>query len=619
MSNFSGSKYPLEWINLCTDAKFIVKGLSGNMHPMKWFTLLDAAAFVPTNELDLSLYPADFVTVSFYKMFGYPTGLGALLVRNKVSSLLHTVYFGGGTVDAYASNLLFHVPRSSLHDRLEHGTLPFLDILSLRHGFSTMLKIGGSMQQITQHTFQLARIVYNELKVLRHHNGQPVCHMYCLGDYSDSAKQGGIVNFNILDEKGHYVGYSQVEQLTATYGIHLRTGCFCNTGACQIHLGLSSDDISTNLKAGHVCGDSVDIVEGKPTGSVRISFGYMSTKKDAEVFIQFIKDCFVKKLCDQEKLEHCETPAGNHECPQIINEHNYDYLLTWKCDLHVGDVIKVSPQAHGSIPIIKIEEIAIFPVKSCRAFVVKMWPMSDTGLLYDREWVIVGQNGAAITQKQNSKLCGIQTSIDLKEGVLTLSATSFGSVNVHLSMDSVEEEQCDMRICGQRVRGVECSCEASKWLTDVLGTHCKLIRKNPLFQRIAKEHTKSKDNLSFANQAQYLLISQSSTRHLHTLLQSNLSSGENESVHTVSDLTERFRANLVVSGSIPPFSEDGWKYVSIGSKTFNVLGPCTRCQMICINQSSGEREREPLQTLFSARGSKAHFGIYLSYSHTQET
>ena len=102
---------------------------------------------------------------------------------------------------------------------LEHGTLPFLDILSLRHGFSTMLKIGGSMQQITQHTFQLARIVYNELKALCHHNGQPVCHMYCSGDYSDSAKQGGIVNFNILDEKGHYVGYSQVQYVCMYIGL----------------------------------------------------------------------------------------------------------------------------------------------------------------------------------------------------------------------------------------------------------------------------------------------------------------------------------------------------------------------------------------------------------------
>ena len=47
----------------------------------KWKVLLDAAAFAPTQPLDLSQFPADFVAVSFYKMFGYPTGLGALLVR----------------------------------------------------------------------------------------------------------------------------------------------------------------------------------------------------------------------------------------------------------------------------------------------------------------------------------------------------------------------------------------------------------------------------------------------------------------------------------------------------------------------------------------------------------
>lgn len=47
----------------------------------KWKVLLDAAAFVPTQPLDLSVYPADFVSISFYKMLGFPTGLGALLVR----------------------------------------------------------------------------------------------------------------------------------------------------------------------------------------------------------------------------------------------------------------------------------------------------------------------------------------------------------------------------------------------------------------------------------------------------------------------------------------------------------------------------------------------------------
>lgn len=46
----------------------------------QWKVMLDAAAFVPTQPLDLTQFPADFVSISFYKMFGYPTGLGALLV-----------------------------------------------------------------------------------------------------------------------------------------------------------------------------------------------------------------------------------------------------------------------------------------------------------------------------------------------------------------------------------------------------------------------------------------------------------------------------------------------------------------------------------------------------------
>ena len=47
----------------------------------RWRVLLDAAAFAPTQPLDLTAFPADFVAVSFYKMMGYPTGLGAMLVR----------------------------------------------------------------------------------------------------------------------------------------------------------------------------------------------------------------------------------------------------------------------------------------------------------------------------------------------------------------------------------------------------------------------------------------------------------------------------------------------------------------------------------------------------------
>lgn len=74
--------------------------------------LLDAAAFAPTQRLDLYKYKPDFVTLSFYKMFGFPTGLGALIVRNDMTNFMRKRYFGGGTV-VYASEesqfCLFHV------------------------------------------------------------------------------------------------------------------------------------------------------------------------------------------------------------------------------------------------------------------------------------------------------------------------------------------------------------------------------------------------------------------------------------------------------------------------------------------------------------------------------
>jgi selenocysteine lyase/cysteine desulfurase len=73
-SNFSGVTHPLDLI--------------AQAHDRGWDVLLDAAAFVPTHRLDLSQVKPDFVSVSFYKMFGYPTGVGCLLVRNSVLAAL---------------------------------------------------------------------------------------------------------------------------------------------------------------------------------------------------------------------------------------------------------------------------------------------------------------------------------------------------------------------------------------------------------------------------------------------------------------------------------------------------------------------------------------------------
>ena len=114
MSNFNGRKYPLSWIQK-------LQSVSDSN-----FVLLDAASYVSTNSLDLSKVSPDFVVMSFYKMFGYPTGLGALLVRNSSSGILEKNYFGGGTVDLalVRKNKQFH--RQNLSQRLEDGTADYL-------------------------------------------------------------------------------------------------------------------------------------------------------------------------------------------------------------------------------------------------------------------------------------------------------------------------------------------------------------------------------------------------------------------------------------------------------------------------------------------------------------
>ena len=91
----------------------------------KWSVCVDAAALVSTSPLDLSLYCPDFVVFSFYKIFGYPTALGALLIRNSAKESFgnRKRFFGGGSV-AFASPFDVTVKmRERIEERLAHNII----------------------------------------------------------------------------------------------------------------------------------------------------------------------------------------------------------------------------------------------------------------------------------------------------------------------------------------------------------------------------------------------------------------------------------------------------------------------------------------------------------------
>jgi len=217
-SNFSGVQHPLD---------LVMKA-----HALGFDVLLDVAAFIPSHAFSLRRCPADFVALSFYKLFGYPTGLGALVARRDALARLRRPWFAGGTV-LYASVAANRHLLRPLHEGFEDGTANFLGIAALDAGFALLDEVG--MSRLTEHVSQLTRELLDDLRALRHGNGTPVVRIY---GPRDMTARGGAIAFNVCDRNGQPIPYSLVETRARRAGVSLRGGCFCNPGASEAAFGL---------------------------------------------------------------------------------------------------------------------------------------------------------------------------------------------------------------------------------------------------------------------------------------------------------------------------------------------------------------------------------------------
>ena len=270
-SNFSGVQHPLELVETA--------------HARGWDVLLDAAAFVPTNRLDLSAVRPDFVTVSFYKMFGYPTGVGCLLVRRSALARLARPWFAGGTVNFATVGGDSHV--LAPHEAgFEDGTLNYLSIPAVEIGLQQLRRIG--IDAIHAHVQALTGDLLTRLLDLRHGNGR---HMVRIYGPARMIARGGALTMNFYDPGGHLVDYRRVEELAGAQRISLRTGCFCNPGAGEAAEGLTVDDMRAAAAEGEMTLPRfVQFMQhrgGKSAGAIRASLGLVTNRADTERFYQF--------------------------------------------------------------------------------------------------------------------------------------------------------------------------------------------------------------------------------------------------------------------------------------------------------------------------------------------
>ena len=229
-SNYSGVKHPLDLIEQAQS-----KGLD---------VLLDAAAFVPTNQLDLGDVKPDFVTISFYKMFGYPTGIGALIIRRSVFDKMKRPWFAGGTVNFASVQGKGHylAPNEAA---FEDGTVNYLNIPAIKTGLQHLENVG--IDTIGKRVECLTGWLLDNLLSLKHSNGKPMVRIY---GPTDTQMRGGTVALNFYGPDEGLLDYRRIEELANDEGISLRTGCFCNPGAGEIAEGLTEEDMMAGLKDG---------------------------------------------------------------------------------------------------------------------------------------------------------------------------------------------------------------------------------------------------------------------------------------------------------------------------------------------------------------------------------
>ncbi|WP_163511119.1 aminotransferase class V-fold PLP-dependent enzyme [Fodinicola acaciae] len=268
-SNFTGVQHPLDWVDLA--------------HRRGFDVLLDAAAYAPTNPLDLTAVRADFVPVSWYKVFGYPTGVGCLVARREALARLERPWFAGGTIQAVSVQGGWHLLADD-ESAFEDGTLNFLAVPDIEVGLRWIAGIG--LETVRLRVRCLTGWLLGKLGGLRHGNGRPMVRIY---GPADLEMRGGTVTFNVVDPDGVLVDERLVSAESAEAGFSLRTGCFCNPGAGEGAFSISRRTLRGRVGRRPRGIDEYLTLLGLPTGgAVRVSLGLVSTVEDVERLVGFV-------------------------------------------------------------------------------------------------------------------------------------------------------------------------------------------------------------------------------------------------------------------------------------------------------------------------------------------
>lgn len=239
-----------------------------------------------------------------------------------------------------------------------------------------------------------------------------------------------------------------------------------------------------------------------------------------------------------------------------------------------------------------ITELNLYPIKSCGVIALREATVSAAGLMselvYDREWMVVGTDGVALTQREHPRMALIQPRI--KADTLELRAPGMLRLEIPLGLaDPDAAPTREVQIWDSTVRAYDCDETTAAWFSQALGLPCRLVRFHPHAARFADtDWTKGVEAPTlFADGYPLLVLGQASLDDLNAKL---VQQGR-EALPM-----NRFRANIVLA-DIAAFEEDYAATIQMGDALLRPVKPCSRCDMPSVDQATGIIGPNPLDIM----------------------
>jgi uncharacterized protein YcbX len=242
-----------------------------------------------------------------------------------------------------------------------------------------------------------------------------------------------------------------------------------------------------------------------------------------------------------------------------------------------------------------VQNLYLYPIKSLGGISVQEAQVEERGFKYDRRWMLVGQSGEFLTQRQHPQLALLQVTLGKSELTVFFKVDPSREISFDLERNTGKEMQ--VSVWGDEVTALQVAPEVSAWFSDFLGMNVDLVwMPESSHRKMDPRYAVQEESVSFADGMPYVMIGQASLDELNGRLADPVG-------------MDRFRPNLVFSGG-EAYAEDQFKQLQIGEVEFQVVKPCARCVMITVDQEKGTKGKEPLATLatYRSQGSKVYFG-----------